>query len=115
MVEHEDLLRNSYAAFNARDGAGALKALAPDVEWQDQLEGVTIHGPEAVAEYWARQWKTLDPSFELKHVELDPNGHVVITLLQTVRGKDGQPISQGLVRHVYEFEQDLVRRMRVLL
>ncbi|MBZ0205313.1 MAG: nuclear transport factor 2 family protein [Flavobacteriales bacterium] len=114
MVEHEDLLRNSYAAFNARDIATALKALAPDVEWQDQLEGVTLHGPEAVAEYWRRQWAVMDPSFELKNFALDPNGHMVITLVQTIRGKDGEPISQGLVRHVYEFEKGLVHRMRIL-
>lgn len=115
MVEHENLLRKSYAAFNARDIATALLALGPDVEWPDQLAGATIQGPEAVAAYWKRQWNTLDPTFVLKHFELDRNGHVVITLLQTVRGLDGVTISQGLVRHVYEFENGLVRRMRILL
>lgn len=115
MTEKEALLRTSYAAFNARNIAVTLRALAPDVEWPDQLEGVTVHGPEAVGEYWRRQWAVMDPHFELKHFEFDPNRNVVVTLIQTVRGMDGGTISQGLVRHVYTFENGLVRRMQVLL
>lgn len=115
MKVQEALLRTSYAAFNARDIAVTLRALGPNVEWPDQLEGVTVHGPEAVADYWKRQWAVMDPHFELKHFEHDEFGHMVITLIQTVRGMDGAAISQGLVRHVYEFEKGLVRRMRILL
>lgn len=115
MTEKEALLRTSYAAFNARDIAVTLRALGPDVEWPDQLEGVLVHGLEAVADYWQRQWAVMDPHFELKHFEFDGDGHLVVTLLQTVRGMDGIAISKGLVRHVYEFEQGLVRRMRILL
>lgn len=95
MIEKEALLRSSYAAFNARDIAATLRALGPDVEWPDQLEGVTVHGPEAVGEYWRRQWAVMDPYFELKHFEFDRNGHLVVTLLQTVRGMDGAAISKG--------------------
>lgn len=115
MQNHESLLRSSYTAFNARDIDTALQALGPQVEWPDQLEGGTLRGPEEVAAYWRRQWNTLDPTFELRHAERDADGHVVVTLLQTVRGLDGVTISQGIVRHVYEFEGGLVRRMRILL
>lgn len=115
MAPHEQLLRQSYAAFNARDARAATDALAVDVEWPDQLEGGTMHGPRAVGAYWERQWLVLSPMFEIKHVEEDSEGHTVVTLLQTVHGRDGQPISQGLVRHVYEFKAGLVKRMRVLL
>ncbi len=108
-------MRTSYAAFNARDIATALKVVGPDVEWPDQLRGMTLHGPEAVGEYWRRQWAVMDPQFEMKHFELDANGHLVVTLVQTVRGLNGTAISQGLVRHLFEFENGLVRRMWVLL
>lgn len=114
MHPYEALLRASYAAFNAQDLAGTLKALGPKVEWQDQLEGVTLHGPDAVGAYWERQWAALSPQFELKHFELTDDDHVVLTLLQTLHGKDDKPISRGLVRHVYEFQDGLVRKMTVL-
>jgi len=35
--------------------------------------------------------------------------------VQTVRGLNGSAISQGLVRHIYAFENGLVRRMWALL
>ncbi|QQS71976.1 MAG: nuclear transport factor 2 family protein [Flavobacteriales bacterium] len=108
-------LRTSYAAFNARDVAVALRVLAPDVEWPDQLAGAILRGPEAVGEYWRRQWAVLDPHFEMKHFELDANGYKLVTLVQTVRGLNGSAISQGLVRHIYAFENGLVRRMWALL
>jgi len=78
-------------------------------------QGVTLHGRDAVGEYWRLQWAVLDHQFEMKHFELDANGHLVVTLVQTVRGLNGTAISQGLVRHIYAFENGLVRRMRVLL
>lgn len=115
MIEKESILRASYAAFNARDIETTLKALGPDVEWHDQLVGEMIQGPKAVGEYWQRQWALLGPHFDLKHFEFDRNGDVVVTLIQTLRGMGDTVISQGLVRHVYQFEKGLVRRMRVLL
>ena len=115
MNTQKALLRTSYAAFNARDIAVALRVLAPDVEWPDQLAGAILRGPEAVGEYWRRQWAVLDPHFEMKHFELDANGYKLVTLVQTVRGLNGSAISQGLVRHIYAFENGLVRRMWALL
>ena len=115
MAEQEALLRTSYAAFNAHDVATTLKAMGPDVEWPDSFDGGMLHGPEAVGAFWQRQWAVLEPQFELKHFETDPDGHLVVTVIQTVRNLDGGIISQGLVRQVYEFENGLVRRMRVLL
>ena len=115
MHPFEHLLRECYAAFNARDLSGTMKALGPKVEWQDQLEGVTLRGPKAVGAYWERQWALMNPYFELKHVEVHADDRVVLTLVQTVHGKDGNPIMQGLVRHVYDFQAGLVRRMTVLL
>ena len=59
--------------------------------------------------------KVLDPSSVVEHVEMDENEHMVITILQTIRGLDGVIISQGLMRHVQTFEKGLVKPMRVLL
>jgi hypothetical protein len=115
MSEHEALLRKSYAAYNARDLPTLLTALAPDVEWEDQFEGVVIHGVEAVGAYWRRQWKELDPIVEFKHFEMDPMGRGVSTLILALRGPDGAILSKGLLRHVYQFENGLVKNMRMLL
>jgi len=45
--EHEALLRDVYAAFNARDVNAVLAALHPDLDWPNAFEGgrvaVTVH------------------------------------------------------------------------
>lgn len=115
LIAQEALLRTVYAAFNARDAETAMKALAPDVEWPDQFEGTTLRGPEAVGQYLHRRWATFDPYTEVKHVALDADGHVVLTLVQTIHGPGRVPISLGLIRHIYQFENGLVRRMWILL
>jgi hypothetical protein len=40
----EDLLRRTYAAFNARDFGTALAAMHPDVSWPNGMAGGTVHG-----------------------------------------------------------------------
>ncbi len=114
MHPYERLLRDTYAAFNARNLPATQKALGPNVEWPDAMEGGSLHGPEAVGEYWKRRWDLFDPHFDLRHFEIDAAGRVVITLVQTLRGANGVTISKGLIRHVHEFENGLVRRMTVL-
>lgn len=107
----ERFFRKGYAAFNHRDIGTALQLLAPDVEWPNQLDGGVLHGPEEVGRYWERQWKVLDPHYEIQRVELMPDGMVRLSLLQTVRSTDGRVISHGLVWHLHELENGLVRRM----
>ena len=115
MIDPEDLLRKSYAAYNARDLPTLLSALAPDVEWGDQLEGVVIHGVEAVGAYWQRQWKALNPKVQLKPFTMATPGPGVAPLLQVLRGPHAAVISKGVLRHVAQFENRLVRNMRILL
>ena len=35
---------------------------APDVDWPNAWEGGRLRVPEAVREYWTRQWAAIDPS-----------------------------------------------------
>ena len=44
------LLKQAYAAFNARDMEGALSTMRVDVEWPNGMEGGTVHGREGVVE-----------------------------------------------------------------
>ncbi len=115
MHPFEKILRDSYLAFNERDLARTMKYIGPNVEWENTLDGIIIHGKEAVAAYFLRQWKEMNPTFDLRHFEMDEEGKVVLTVIQTVRGTGEVAISQGLVRHLYEFEDGLVRRMGILI
>jgi hypothetical protein len=113
-TDHEQLLRDTYAAFNARDIDAVLATMHPDVDWPNAWEGGRVHGHDAVRSYWKRQWAEIDPTVEPTHIAPpDDDGRVAVTVRQTVKDLDGGLIGDGTVTHVYEFTDGLVARMDV--
>ncbi len=72
------LLRDAYAAFNARDIDAALGTMHPDVVWPNGMEGGYVHGHDAVRAYWTRQWDVIDPHVEPRRVTTVEPGRVVV-------------------------------------
>lgn len=112
----EALLRRMYDVFStdARD-AFVPQCLAPDVDWPNVLDGVRLHGREAVRAYWARQFAAGHPLVRLEGLGLDGDGEsVVATVRQGMRDAEGDHWAPGAVEHVYRFgEGGLVARMDV--
>ena len=112
-MDDEQHLRTIYAAFNARDIDAVLAALAEDVDWPNAWEGGRLRGREAVRAYWTRQWAEIDGRVEPVDIEALGDGRFAVDVAQTVRDLDGQLLSEGRVRHVYELREGLVVRMDV--
>jgi hypothetical protein len=112
-MDHEQRLRDLYAAFNARDMDAALAAMAPDVDWPNAWEGGRVRGTDAVRDYWARQWAEIDPRVEPTGFATLPDGRLAVAVDQTVRDRAGELLGAGPVRHVYTFAEGLVARMDV--
>jgi ketosteroid isomerase-like protein len=109
----QSLLESAYAAFNARDIDGALRMMTPDVEWPNGMEGGFVHGHAEVRAYWTRQWGMIDPHVRPVGFAQRPDGRVEVTVHQVVRSLAGEVLVDQLVRHVYTFDRDLVRRMDI--
>jgi hypothetical protein len=106
------LIRDLYAAFNARDIEAAVVAMDRDVDWPNAWEGGRLHGREAVREYWTRQFAAIDPHVE--PTEIAPRGDIVdVTVHQTVRDHDGNILAEGAVHHVYTILDGRIARMDV--
>lgn len=110
---HEELLRSMYAAFNSRDVETALAAMTPDVDWANGWEGGRVIGPDAVREYWKRQWAEIDTSAEPTSVSEQPDGKVEVAVHLVARDKAGEVLADEEGLHVYEFRGDLVQRMTI--
>ncbi|MGA8510568.1 MAG: nuclear transport factor 2 family protein [Candidatus Sulfotelmatobacter sp.] len=115
MVEDSklSLLRNAYAAFNARDIDSALATMQPDVAWPNGMEGGMVHGHEGVREYWTRQWGLIDPHVEPVTFDLDEAGRVVVGVHQVARNLSGEILLDRMVEHVYTIEGGLIRTMEI--
>jgi ketosteroid isomerase-like protein len=112
-MAYEALLRDLYAAFNARDVDAVLAALHPDVDWPNAFEGGRVIGRDAVRAYWRRQFEQIDPRVEPRAFADAGDGRVAVTVHQVVRDLDGAVLADGEVGHVYELRDGLVVRMDV--
>ena len=107
----EDLFTKTYAAFNARDIESVLAVMHPDVDWPNGWEGGRVHGHDEVQEYWTRQWKVIDPTVTPERVATEPDGRISVHVHQVVRDLQGNVISDGMVEHVYQIEDGLIKSM----
>ena len=113
MTDEEQLLRRAYEAFNARDIEGALAFLHPDVDWPNGMEGGRVLGRDAVRAYWTRQFGMIDSHVEPLGFTVEPDGRIGVDVHQVVRNLDGELLSDGRVRHVYEFRDGVVASMEI--
>ena len=114
MNEHEPLLRDAYAAFNARDIDGALALMHPDVDWPNGMEGGREVGHAAVRAYWTRQFLVIASHVEPQSFESDAEGRVVVRVHQVVHNVCGEPVSDREVQHAYTVRDGLIERMDIL-
>lgn len=109
----ERLVRDLYAAFNARDIESALAAMDPDVDWPNAWEGGRLHGHSAVREYWTRQFAAIDGRVEPVSVTQCADGRTAVAVHQTVRSLDGELIAEEDVTHTYTVRSGRIVRMDV--
>jgi hypothetical protein len=108
-----NLIRGSYAAFNARDLDTALASLDPDVDWPNAIDGGRVRGHRQVRAYWTRQFETIDPHVEPQEFSEDDQGRIVVDVHQVVRALDGAVIAEERVQHVYTIRAGLIARMDI--
>ena len=113
MGNEQSILEEAYRAFNVRDIDAALALMHPDVDWPNGWEGGRVHGRDAVREYWTRQWDAIDPRVEPTSFETDDAGRTVVHVHTVVRDHAGKVIADQTIRHIYRFEDGLIRDMEI--
>jgi cation diffusion facilitator family transporter len=113
-VAYDDgMLRDLYAAFNARDIDAVLEHLTEDVDWPNGMEGGRVHGRAAVRAYWERQFTLIDGRVEPVEITEREDGGVAVDVHQVVRSPAGELLSDTRVVHTYVFRDGLVARMDI--
>jgi ketosteroid isomerase-like protein len=105
--------RQLYDAFNRRDIARVVATMSDEVDWPNAWKGGRLRGREAVGDYWTAQWAEIDPHVEPLSVAERADGRLAVTVLQVVRSRDGQLLSEGEVLHVYQLRNGLIDSMEV--
>jgi len=111
--KHEILIEAAYSAFNSRNIDAALTLMHPDVHWPKAFEGGYVVGHEAVREYWSRQWTEINPIVQPVAIKELPNGKIEVEVAQLVKDLEGNVLFDGIVKHIYVVENDLLKHMDV--
>ena len=109
----QEVIRKAYSAFNERDIDKALSAMQPDVQWSKAWEGGYISGHEEIKKYWTRQWSEINPHVEPVGFNERTNGSLEVTVHQHVKDLQGNIMFDGMVKHVYRFENGLIKTMDI--
>ena len=112
---YEDLIKKAYSAFNARDIDTALSTMHPDIQWPKAFEGGYVSGHNAIREYWTRQWTEINPNVRPVGFHERQDGTLEIAVHQIVKDLHGHTIFDGMVKHIYTLQDNLLRRMDIEL
>jgi hypothetical protein len=111
----ESLIQKAYAAFNERDIDKALSTMQQTVQWSKAWEGGYISGHDEIKAYWTRQWKEINPTVEPVGFTERPNGSLEVMVYQKVKDLANNQLFDGMVKHVYTFEEGLIKTMDIEL
>ena len=111
----QNLIKKAYSAFNSRDIETALSTFHSDVQWPKAFEGGYISGHNEIREYWTRQWKEINPNVEPIRINERQNGTIEVEILQIVKDLKGNIIFDGIVKHIYTIQDNLLRKMDIEL
>jgi nuclear transport factor 2 (NTF2) superfamily protein len=112
-VPNQDLIKEAYNAFNARNIDAVLLLMHPDVHWPNGWEGGYVDGHEQVRDYWTRQWKEIDPHVEPVSFKERGDGRIEVEVHQVAKDLQGKLLSDGMVKHIYTIEVGLIKNMEI--
>jgi hypothetical protein len=111
----ENLIKKAYAAFNDRDIDNALSTMQSDVQWSKAWEGGYISGHDEIKSYWTRQWSEINPNVAPVGFHERANGSLEVRVHQNVKDLQGNLMFDGQVKHIYTFQDGLIKTMDIEL
>lgn len=109
----ESVIDQAYKAFNSRDINAVFKFMSPDVHWPNGWEGGFVEGHDGVMSYWRRQWKEIDPYVQPVSIRVRPDEKVEVLVRQTVKDLEGKILFDGMVKHIYNIKEGLIKSMEI--
>jgi hypothetical protein len=110
---YHDLITKAYSAFNKRDIDTVLSTFHPNVHWANGWEGGYVNGHDEVRNYWTRQWKEIDPNVEPTGFKQRDDGTLEVDVHQVAKDREGNVLFDGQVKHVFSFQDGLIKRMDI--
>ncbi|WP_373331272.1 ketosteroid isomerase [Salmonirosea aquatica] len=79
------------------------------------LGGGHISGHGEIKQYWTRQWTEINPKVNPIGFKERQNGDLEVEVHQKVKDLHDNLIYNGMVKHIYTFENGLIKTMDIEL
>jgi hypothetical protein len=110
-----NLIKKAYSAFNSRDIDTALSTFHPNVQWPKAFEGGYVSGHDEIRSYWTRQWTEINGIVEPIKITEREDQKYEVTVHQLVKDLEGKILFDGVIKHIYTVQDDLLARMDIEL
>ena len=108
-----EIIVDAYKNFNNGNIDALLLLVIEDVFWPNGCEGGFVKGHSEVRDYWIRQWKSIDPKVEPVAFKVIDKDKYEVIVHQVVKDLAGKILLDELVKHIYQFEDGLVKNMEI--
>jgi hypothetical protein len=113
--QSKDIINKAYTAFNERNIDNALSTMQANVQWSKAWEGGYIMGHDEIKQYWTRQWSEINPNVKPVGFSERENGSLEVKVHQNVKDLQGNLVFDGMVKHIYTFQDGLIKTMDIEL
>jgi SnoaL-like domain len=110
---YRNIIISVYKNFNNRNINDVLSLMSNDVLWPNAWEGGFVKGHPEVRDYCTRQWKSINPTVEPVAMKAKEKDKYEVVVHQVVKDLTGKTISDGIVKHIYQFENGLIKSMEI--
>ena len=111
--KYRDIIIEVYLSFNNRNLDAELSFMHKDVLWPNVWEGGYVKGHEEFRDYWSRQWKSISPKVEPVAIKAKGKNKYEVVVHQIVKDLTGKLLSDGIVKHIYQFKSGLIKSMEI--
>ncbi len=112
-TDYQSIIKQVYDAFNKRDIDAVFAHMKADVHWPNGWEGGYVNGYSQVRDYWTRQWSEITPVVTPVSITELANGTVDVEVHQLVKDKEGTTLFDGILHHLYAFDDDKIKSMEI--
>ena len=87
--------------------------MSEDVLWPNGWENGCVKGHSEVRDYWTKQWKSISPKVEPVAIKAKEKHKYEVAVHQIIKDLGGKLLSDGIVKHIYQFENSLIKSMEI--
>lgn len=111
--KHRNIIGKVYQAFNNKNIEMILSLLHTSAQLPGGWNGEVVEGHDELRDFLSTQWLVITLNVKPLSIKQNGEGNVEATVHEVIKDTEGKITRDEIVRHVYTFEDDLIKRLIV--